>query len=47
MPGLFLRQNKSKGLELSNTAVHVYLPTQTEANKYLALPRHECRSLKK
>jgi len=47
MPGMFLRQGKSKGLELSNTAVHVHLPTQTGANKYSSPPRHECRSLKK
>lgn len=45
MPGMFLRQDKSKGLVLSNTGVPVHLPTQTGADKYSSLPRHKRRSL--
>lgn len=45
MPGMFLKQDKSKELVLSNTAVLVHLPTQTGANKYSSLPRHKHRSL--
>lgn len=47
MSGLFLRQDRTKGLEFSNTAAHVHLPTQTGASKYSSLPRHKHRSLEK